>query len=66
MANNNQLILLDLQNSVKNAEDVKRLLPKWNKEESSFPVDDIKQYIKMQFWEYSDFGFLNGRSLCNL
>jgi len=57
MANNNQLILLDLQNSVKNAEDVKRLLPKWNKEESNFPVDDIKQYIKMQFWEYSDFDF---------
>lgn len=57
MSNNNQMILLDLGQANNNAEAVKHLLPKWKKDESDFPVDDITQYIKMQFWEYKDFDF---------
>ena len=57
MSNNNQMILLDLSQANNNAEAVKCLLPKWKKDESDFPVDDITQYIKMQFWEYKDFDF---------
>lgn len=58
MSNNNQMILLDLgQATDNNAEVVKRLLPKWKKEESDFPVDDIMKYIKMQFWKYEEFDF---------
>ena len=57
MTNNNQMILVDLGQANNNAEAVKRLLPKWKKDESDFPVDDIKKYIKMQFWEYKDFDF---------
>lgn len=57
MSNNNQMILLDLGQANDNAKAVKRLLPKWKKDESDFPIDDIKKYIKMQFWEYKDFDF---------
>ena len=57
MSNNNQMILIDLGQANNNAEAVKRLLPKWKKDEFDFPVDDITQYIKMQFWEYKDFDF---------
>ena len=52
----NQNILNELMHANDNATAVKEYLPQWDKSEP-FPVDTLKQYIKMQFWEYKDFDF---------
>lgn len=52
----NQNILNELMHANNNATAVKEYLPQWDKSEQ-FPVDTLKQYIKMQFWEYKDFDF---------
>lgn len=56
MQQTNQNILNELMHANNNATAVKEYLPQWDKSES-FPVDTLKQYIKMQFWEYKDFDF---------
>lgn len=56
MQSTNQNILNELMHANNNATAVKEYLPQWDKSES-FPVDTLKQYIKMQFWEYKDFDF---------
>lgn len=57
MSQNNQLILIDLSTSTTdNAEKIKKLLPKWDTSEQ-FPEDTLMQYVKMQFWKYTDFDF---------
>lgn len=57
MNNNDILEALDEAEGTDNAQAVLELLPKWNKTESEFPIDDLIRYVKMHQWEYEDFTF---------
>lgn len=56
--NINKEILEGLKNSTgsNNAEAVRATLPMWDKSEK-FPLKDAMQYLKMQTWDFEEFGF---------
>lgn len=45
----------DAQNRTYNAQSVKKYLSLWNVNESAFPIDDIKRYIRLNEWHLADF-----------
>jgi len=49
-------IIKELRESADNASAVKALLPQWNKDQS-FPMECIKECIKMQKWFKNDFDY---------
>jgi len=45
----------DAQNRSYNAQSVKKYLEQWNIKESTFPIDDVKRYIRLNEWCFEDF-----------
>lgn len=45
----------DAQNRNYNAQSVKKYLEQWNAEESTFPINDVKRYIRLNEWQLADF-----------